>query len=150
MRRWHLGLNGLGLLLGLAVVGLSLRMPIFDPSGPGGGFLPMILGAMLALSSLALLMQPFAELVSEDSRWPDRDGFRRVAAVVLSLAAFAILMPLLGFLATAILVMLCLLPIIARRGWVFTLFVALACSGGVYFVFVRLLGLNLPRGPWGF
>lgn len=150
MRAWHLGLNGVGLVLGLAIVGLSLHMPVFGPSGPGGGFLPIILGAMLALTSMALLVQPFTALLSEESRWPDRGGSTRVAAVVVSLAAFVILMPWLGFLGTAILVMLCLLPVIARRSLVFTVAVAVACSSGVYVVFARLLGLSLPRGPWGF
>ncbi|MDB5510632.1 MAG: hypothetical protein JWR08_115 [Enterovirga sp.] len=151
MRRWHLGLNTFWLLLGLGVVALSLRMPVLGPSGPGGGFLPLILGGLLTASSLTLLLQPVRTVSPDaDTEWPDRGGLRRIGAVVAALVAFPILMPSLGFLLTSLAVMLCLLPAIARRHWLANVALSVAASGGIYLVFARLLGLNLPRGPWGF
>lgn len=151
MWRWHLGLNGFWLLLGLGVMALSLRLPVMGPAGPSGGFLPLILGAILAGSSLTLLLQPFRTyLPVDEAEWPDRGGFGRITAVVAALVAFPNLMPFLGFLLTSLVVMLCLLPAIARRHWLANVVLSFAASGGIYLVFARLLGLNLPRGPWGF
>jgi len=137
--------GGITLLLALAFIAGATQIEaalIFDSLGPSA--FPIIIGVLLAISSVYLILRPDPE--------PDWPAARRVVEIVLALVvmlAYTFLLEPLGFvLATAVAASL--------LSW--RLGAPLAIAGvsgigiavGIYVVFHLILGLSLARGPWGF
>ena len=82
--------------------------------------------------------------------WPTREGWIRLAGVVAGLALIALLLTRVGFVASGLLTMLVLLKWVERSTWVEALLLSVGSVAAVVALFDRLLGMPLPRGPWGF
>lgn len=79
---------------------------------------------------------------------PLGERFRRVPALLASLAAFAILLKPLGFLLTATALSALVLVILGRRRAWSVMAISVGLSAGCYLTF-RLLGVPLPAGALG-
>lgn len=141
-------------LLGLGIcLYSSLRLRLWDAAGPGSGFLPFIAGVFVAVIGLALLLRQWSKRPREERPapfWDDRTGRNRVGLVVIALCVLAWLMPMLGFLLAAFLVMTFLLGLTERTPLVSTVALAVASSLCIYWLFASLLQVRLPKGPLGF
>jgi len=76
-----------------------------------------------------------------------------VAGMLLStagLALFALGIPYLGFAITGAITMLILLRTVEQSSWAMSVLLAIASVIAVVWLFGHLLGMPLPRGPWGF
>ena len=140
-------LNLLWILLGLAIASLSSRYTLIDTAGPGGGFLPLATGLIIAVCGLFLM---FSSADTEPEDWPAASVWLRMATIVAGLAAIAIVMPYLGFILTVVPVMIVLMQAVERQSWITVLSVSIVSTFAVYFLFTRLLGTALPRGLLGF
>jgi putative tricarboxylic transport membrane protein len=140
----------------------------------GPNVVPMVVGVLLGVIGAGLLVQsrsalrpsslpPSSLLPSDDDpaaadrpagEVPALDGpaggWRGVLILVVTLLAFSVLLPVLGFVvsSTALFVVAALL-LGAPRRWT-VLAYGWALSALVFLVFDRLIGLSLPTGPWGF
>lgn len=153
-----LGRDGIaGLILfaiSLALFIQSFSLPHLPIVPVGPGFYPRIVLAFMALASAALVVQDLAR-----SRAPaapvaigPRRNYRLVGVAFAIVAAYVVLLPLLGFrLATALFVAALQaaidLPRSARR-WAVLMAVAVATAAAIYLVFERYLLVLLPRGAW--
>jgi hypothetical protein len=135
-------------LLGLGVCLYALRLRLWDLAGPGSGFLPFIAGLVLGVAGLGLLVRAWTARPGGPF-WPDAAGRTRVAAVALALAVLALLMPVLGFLLAAFLVMSFLLGLSDRRRPGSAVLLAAVSSLVIYGLFVSVLQVRLPRGLLG-
>ncbi|WP_162788349.1 tripartite tricarboxylate transporter TctB family protein [Amycolatopsis albispora] len=127
-------------------VGLPETSAVVGPAA-----VPLPVGVLLAVVGAALLVRSRAQLATA-TPGADRPphGVLRVVALVGTLAAFALLLPVLGyvvcsaalFTATAMLLGAPRRPSTAAIGW--------TLAAVVFLVFDRLIGLTLPAGPWGF
>jgi hypothetical protein len=140
-------LNLFWIVLGIAIASLAPRFSLLDASGPGGGFLPLVTGLIIALCGLSLL---FSSGSAASPDWPAAGVWARTGAIVVGLGAIAIIMPYLGFILTVIPVMIVLMQAVERQSWATVLVVSVVSTIGVYFLFTRLLGTSLPRGLLGF
>jgi uncharacterized membrane protein len=61
----------------------------------------------------------------------------------------AISIPFLGFAVAGFITMVILLRTVEKSSWWFSLAVALVAIVVVDWLFGRILGMALPRGPWG-
>lgn len=126
----------------LVVNGLQLRY--YVRTGPGPGFFPVWIGAVLAASGLYLMAQGF--LVREDSEsfFPSREAAQRVGLVVLSLVCVWVALEYLGF-RLAILGFALIVPqLFGRQSIATTVVIAVVASFGVAYGFERWLGVWLP------
>src|SRR5688500_9568848 len=80
---------------------------------------------------------------------PRGPALRRVAGVVVGLAVMAGALPYAGFAVTGALTMLLLLRTAGNSGWLESLLLSLASVAAVLWIFGHVLGMVLPRGPWG-
>lgn len=149
-------------VLGAVVVINASGLGLWARLGPGPGFFPLVLGALLVVLSLAWLAQearahrtPAAaqELapdldIPEESVEPLRP--RLAAAIVVSLVVLALLMPLLGFQLSMLLFLVFHLRVLGKRRWLLTGIVSLVGSFGVFVLFSRVLSVNLPAASIGF
>ena len=143
---------GLALLLlaAFVIVG-ALQLRYYTSLGPGPGFFSFWLGIVLALLAIAMIVEATLEAPAETPSdfFPDRFGYLRMGAIVLSLLAVTLLLERLGFCLTMFAVYLVLLRALGRHSLTVTVPCALIGSFGVYYVFVKLLNVPLPAGILG-
>jgi putative tricarboxylic transport membrane protein len=145
------GALGVVMMVGAVVVlvdAASLR-PSDEFVGPAAA--PTAVGILLGVLGALLVLQSGRHLRSATARQalPHR-RLLRLAAMVALLVAFAVLLPILGYVVASTLLftgaaLLLGAPHparIAAYGW--------TLAGVVFLVFDRLIGLALPAGPWGF
>ena len=139
-------------VLGLGVCLWALRLRLWDAAGPASGFLPFLAGTVFLGAGLALLGREWAARPRPGGLpafWEDAAGRTRVALVVAGLVALALLMPTLGFLLAAVVVMTFLLGLTERRRLGSSVLLALVSSLLIYWLFASLLQVRLPRGLLG-
>jgi len=142
--------GGLMVLASVLVVVDAARLPETSAVlGPAA--VPLPIGLLLGAVGAGLLVQArlaFATAV-RGPETPPRAGWR-VAGLAAVLVAFALLLPVLGyvvssaglFTAAAMLLGAPRAPRTFAYGW--------ALAALVFLVFDRVIGLTLPAGPWGF
>ena len=144
LRRLEAGVAVALLLLGVFAVWEGARMPQGSAALPGPGMLPVALGVLLAICSVALIVvrSGVAERVSV--------GHRQIAVGLLAVLAAGALRERAGFLITSTLVLFVLLWSWSPLGWWRALLAALLASVAVRYVFQNLLNVVLPPLPFAF
>lgn len=140
-------LNLIWIALGVAIAAIAPRYTIMAAAGPGGGFVPLVTGVVVASCGLILLLRPTPQ---PQGIWPASGGWMRMGLVVGGLAAITLLMPRLGFILTVLPIMVVLMQAVDRKSWWSALLASAIATLGVYLLFTRLLATTLPRGPLGF
>ncbi|MEJ5358823.1 MAG: tripartite tricarboxylate transporter TctB family protein [Desulfobacterales bacterium] len=113
---------------------------------------PMILGAMLILGGGALAVRTALSRAGEARAvaWPDRKGRRLLFTALAGLCGYVLLSQLLGFLLSSLLFVPWFIRTFGRYGHVLAWSCAVGVVAFLYFVFIRLLQLSLPTGPFPF
>jgi putative tricarboxylic transport membrane protein len=138
-------------LAGAALIALAIAMawiargfPRIGAMAYGPDLFPNIVAAGLALSGLGILLEvhrgaaPEAEETGIVSRLP-------ILILAGLVAAFAILLPVLGFHVAAALALLVAVPLFGG-GWKTTLAVVVLGPAALHYVFYSLLRVTLPWG----
>jgi putative tricarboxylic transport membrane protein len=129
-----------------AVISEAFELEIGTPGSPGSGF--MIFGTAGVLGILALHL--FIKSLLSEKRRPEKalektHRWRVVSVIAANIAYILILQPV-GYLLGTFLLMGFLFQINEKGKWFSSLWGAALTSFVSYFLFSRLLGLNLPRG----
>ena len=130
----------------------SWRMPPSATFGPGAGFLPFWLGALLAFLSILLIVNAFRRPVVAATKpvFPSGRALLSLGAVIAGLTVYILTLEILGFLVGTGLLTAYLLGFVEREKWYTTILVAVLNSAGLYLVFQVLLGVSLPANRFGF
>jgi putative tricarboxylic transport membrane protein len=99
-------------------------------------------------SGIILFVFPSTRAPAPD--FPRGAALWRVCGVTVGLVVIALGIPYLGFAVTGTLTMLILLRTVEQTNWPAALALAVASVAAVMWLFGHLLGMALPRGPWGF
>ena len=129
------------------------RMPPSATFGPGSGFLPFWLGVLLAVLAAILLGTAWRREATEKDRkspFPGMEALVAIGSVLAGLAAYIVLLEVLGFLMDTFLYVAFLLGVVEREKWLMTLLVAVSTTAGLYLIFQVLLGITLPSNMFGF
>ena len=137
------GVVGLLLAIGYVFAALAIEESFLsDAVGPKA--FPLLLAAVLGMSSLVIALRPDAE-----PDWPALGRLAEIAAAVVVMILYAQMLPVAGFvLATAFAA-----GYLAWRlgsGLIEAVLTGIGTSVGIYFIFHLVLGLSLAKGPWGF
>ena len=140
--------GGVLLLLLAAVAGLAGRaLPFGAPGQPGAGFFPRALTLLLAALALALLIRGLARPAPDFTEpWRDPGARRRLLLMTGALVGYVAAVGTLGYLVTTAALFVVMVRGVGGRGFTHTLVVAAACSAGSWYLFGRLLRVNLPAG----
>lgn len=134
-----------GLLFAGLVVWATGRIEesfIQDPLGPKA--FPLVIAALVALSSVVMLVRPDLE-----PAWPALRKWLEMAITVGVMVAYALVLPDLGFVLSS--TALASFMVWRLGGTLAQAAVGgLVMSAGIYTVFTFGLSLSLARGPWGF
>ncbi|MBQ0923678.1 tripartite tricarboxylate transporter TctB family protein [Saccharopolyspora endophytica] len=143
------GLFGALMLLGAVVIIVDATRLPDESSAMGPAAMPVMVAVLLGAVGIGLLVQAKIRLPGAP-RAELPGAWWRVVALVAVLLAFALLLPLVGYVLTATgLFVGAALLLGAPRRWVLLAY-GWALAAAVFFVFDRLIGLSLPSGPWGF
>jgi putative tricarboxylic transport membrane protein len=137
-------LNAFWILLGAAAAAYAWTLGLAGPSGPESGLFPLIAALIVMGAGIALF---FSSPVVP--RLPRGPALLRVAGVVGGLAFMALALPYAGFALTGALAMVILVRTAGDSSWPGAIVLALASVAVVMWLFGRVLGMALPRGPWG-
>jgi putative tricarboxylic transport membrane protein len=140
-------LNAFWILLGAAAAAYAWTIGLVSASGPESGLFPLIAGLIIIGSGLVLLLRPSTRAAAPD--FPRGAALGRILGVVAGLAVMAIGMPYLGFAVTGAVTMIILLRTVEDTGWAAAIALALVSVVAVVWLFGHVLGMALPRGPWG-
>jgi len=137
--------------LGAFIVAHASGWVYMTKDGPGPGFFPLWSGiCIVALAAGLLTTQLLKAHAGGAVPATDWKGSSRVfmgwTALMISIA---LLKPA-GFTASFLLLTLFLVVVIFRRRFVVALAVGAGAAAGFWLVFVKLLKVQLPAGPWGF
>jgi putative tricarboxylic transport membrane protein len=125
--------------------------PYLTKDGPGPGFFPLWIGIAMAGLSGALIVLQFVDV--RRGRPIHRTSWQGASPVlagcVALIIATALLKPI-GFLASYALLTVFLVRWVFQQSWRAAFTVSLSSTVGFWILFVKLLRVQLPAGPWGF
>jgi hypothetical protein len=141
-------LNAFWILLGAAAAAYAWTLGVVGPAGPESGLFPMIAALIIMGAGVVLLVGRSSS--QHTAEFPRGAALGRILGVVAGLAVMALGMPYLGFAVTGAVTMVILLRTVEQSSWVASITLALVSVAVVMWLFGHVLGMILPRGPWGF
>ena len=139
--------NAFWILLGAAAAAYAWTLGLMGSSGPESGLFPMITALIIMGAGIVLFVRPSTRATA--FQFPRAAALRRIAGIVAGLAVMAVALPHAGFALTGALTMVILLRTTGDTGWLGSIALALASVALVLWLFGHVLGMTLPRGPWG-
>jgi putative tricarboxylic transport membrane protein len=130
----------------------SFRLPLGSIHDPGPGFLPLLVGVLLAGLSVICFLQARGGPSAEPSGpWYSAERWKSLVWILLALLVYALVLDYLGFLLSTFL----LLVVLFRFGmepqrWVWAVGGGVLASVSCYAVFELWLRTQLPKGILGF
>ena len=119
---------GVGLLF---VIYSRSALDIGTPQEPGSGFLPFYGGLfLLGMSVLFLIKSLLSHLVEGETFFPEKDSWKRVSAIILSLIGHNLLLKPLGLTLVTFVFVGFLVKVIFPQSWVRTFGTALTSTSG--------------------
>jgi putative tricarboxylic transport membrane protein len=143
MRADHV-VGGALVLLALWVLAGSRDLPLGRLAFPGPGFMPGLLALLLLAFGVVIVLLGRTSPRLRDVRWQES---RRAAVVFAIIALTTLAFQTLGFVLAVGLMLFVLVALVERQGLLFGLAFALTVVLASFYLFTRVLGANLPRGP---
>ena len=133
--------------VGLIVAWESRNYPFGTLADPGPGYLPFMLGLVLAAFGMLVVLTGRRARTFGFGQFGDAG---KTFAVLAGLGFAALALERLGYPLTIIIMLVYYLGVIERRHWLPTVLLSLGMAYGSYGLFAKLLQVQLPRGPLGF
>lgn len=140
-------LNAFWILLGAASALYAYSLGVIGPSGPDSGLFPLIAAVIITAVGIVLFVRPSTHAAVPD--FPRGAALRRILAVIAGLSIMAIGMPYFGFAITGAVTMMILVRAVEQTSWLGSIALSLLSVVTVLWLFGHVLGMLLPRGPWG-
>lgn len=145
----------LAILAGAIIVPMSLALPSLPQSYAGPSLFPSLIGGLFILTGVVITVNGLRAWRAEQASRSDEAGqpaphfaLRRMIEVLITVALYIILAPRYGFVVGGFVMVAGMLLIRGNR-WTTSLVVALILTIIVRWIFVSLLKVPLPVGPWG-
>jgi putative tricarboxylic transport membrane protein len=136
----------IGLALGVFVIWSGLNLKLGSINDPGSGYVLFYTGLLMCVFAATIIVAAITEGgPTFGSRWEDT-RWTKPLLVIACLTAFAFALEPLGFLLSAIPLMLLLLRVIDPVRWPLAIPIAVLAPLGVWWVLKRMLLIQLPSG----
>ncbi|KYH31033.1 tripartite tricarboxylate transporter TctB family protein [Neomoorella mulderi] len=142
-----LGVTGWGLLIAF----MSYQLGIGSLQQPGGGLFPLLAGSLIfAFGALLLVDYLKTGFVRTSSEMMfEEGGVQRFIGTLVSLVAWLVFMPWLGYIIVTFLVALALFKVMGLEGWLRPILLSLSVVLFFYVLFEVCFYIDLPRGILG-
>ncbi|MCT2581513.1 tripartite tricarboxylate transporter TctB family protein [Actinophytocola gossypii] len=143
------GFGAVMLVAAVLVIVDAVRLPeTAEAVGPAA--VPLPVGVLLGVVGAALLVQARTQFATAGASEAQPRAGLRVLGMVVALVAFALLLPLLGYVVTSAALFAASATLLGAPSLLRSVAYGWALAAIVFLVFDRLIGLSLPSGPWGF
>lgn len=150
MRRYDLASSLFFTVCGLLIAAGSLSMPIGRLGEPGPGFLPLSIGFLMCVLSIALFIRSLKPgTLGEKAFWQDRKQWPKVIATILALILYAFALRPLGFSLVTFFLLVFLFKGIGGLNWGTSIAGPVLTTSFFYLLFKVWLEVQLPVGPLG-
>jgi putative tricarboxylic transport membrane protein len=139
--------NVFWIALGVATAAYSYTIGLIGVSGPESGLFPFIAALIVTGAGIALFGSARSRAAAPV--YPHGAALGRVLGVVGGLAFMAVGIPWLGFAVAGGITMMILLRTVEHARWWESVALSVASVAVVSWLFGHVLGMALPRGPWG-
>lgn len=133
------------LILSLGICLESVRLSLGVLHRPGPGFISFIAGVAMGVLSLVIIIRNISK-GGKRTLWPPEANKKGVGTIIGLLLGYALLLDLLGFLATTILFFLFTSRFVAHLSWRSSAVLAISSSVAAYLIFQVWLKTQLPTG----
>jgi hypothetical protein len=140
-------LNVFWIAFGAAAAAHASTLGLIGSSGPESGLFPLLASSVVTASGAALLASPTSR--ARAPSFPRGAALLRILGVIGGLAFMALTIPRLGFAVSSAITMMILLRTVEHARWMESVALSLASTAVVIWLFGHVLGMALPRGPWG-
>jgi len=154
-RRQRIGALAL-VAVGLLFIWRSLTdLPFGTIDNPGPGITPLALAILLVVFALwsmtASVASPADSAESNESETvaADHGATRHAVYIILGILVSAFAFGLIGYRLTVLGLLLFYLGVVERKPLIATLLVSFVIAFGSYALFMHVLKVSLPSGPWG-
>jgi hypothetical protein len=130
-------------------------LPFGTIDNPGPGITPLALAILLVVFALwsmaASVASPADSAKSSESETvtADHGATRHAACIILGILVSALAFGVIGYRLTVLGLLLFYLGVVERKPLIATLLVSFIIAFGSYALFVQVLKVSLPSGPWG-
>lgn len=134
------------LLFSAYIIVESLQMPFMAEFGPDYGFFPFWLGILMLILSFLLLVNTWRQPIIPEDKPPftNLQALKNAAFIVLALAAYLVLIEIIGYLLDTFLFILLVMLIVHRERLFASLVISAIAAIGLYFIFHEILQVSLP------
>ncbi len=143
-RNWsNVVASALFLLIGIGVTIGALKLKVGTPVRPQPGFFPFVAGVIVVGLSSILMVQGW---LGRGKRAEPFGEIWRPACLVAGIAVYVAILDPLGYVLSTIFISVVILRILGVKSWRVLASSSFLLSFGTYFLFARVLGVELPAG----
>jgi len=136
-------------LFGILIIYASTLITSGTPHKLPPQTFPMVVGILLLLCGSGLALKSWAiRGVDFTIPWPDGEGVRTLFVVIASIACYIVLLNRLGLPIASFLYITFSIWYLKRSKWLLAIVISLITAAISYFLFIRLLALSFPAGPF--
>lgn len=142
----------LWIFLAIGICIQSIRLKLWEPSGPGSGLVPFIAGLLIGITGSLLFVLEWLKSSKEKPAGKLGESAKAAKQVIYLVGALCVmtyLMPIFGFFPTSFLAMTFMLRMIEPQKWLKDIIISLISCFAIYLLFSCLLGVQLPKGFFG-
>jgi putative tricarboxylic transport membrane protein len=135
------------ILVGVGVVIESIRLQVGTFLMPQPGFFPLLGGSLLIGLSVTFVVQAWLEHGQAPGQSQEAFGeLRRPLILVVGMSLYTAVLEWLGYILPTVIITAIILRVLGVTSWKELTLASLGISVGTYFLFGRLLGIELPSG----
>jgi len=139
------------ILVGIGVVIGSIRLQVGTLSMPQPGFFPLVGGLLLIGLSLILLVQGWVGRGTAPRQPREAFGeWRRPLILVVSMGVYTAVLEAFGYVLPTIAIAVVILRLLGVTSWKVLILASVGLSVGTYYLFGRIMGIELPAGVLSF
>jgi len=133
--------------IGMVITFASLRLPYGKMAKPGPGFLPFWCGFLISVISLVIIISYFRKENKNskeiESAFREINHFKILAAIG-SMLLYAFIFEKTGFILSNFLFLLCIIRLVWKRGWGFSVIVSSLLTLGSHIIFNVWMKIPMP------
>jgi putative tricarboxylic transport membrane protein len=139
------------IFIGIGVVIGSIRLHVGTLSMPQPGFFPLVGGLLLIGLSLILLVQGWLGRGTAPRQPREAFGeWRRPLILVVSMSIYTAVLEAFGYVLPTIAIAAVVLRVLGVTSWKALILTSVGLSVGTYYLFGRIMGIELPAGVLSF
>lgn len=138
------------LLTSIIVIVESYKMSIGNLREPGPGFLPFSAAVIMGTLVLIHLIKTILTIINIEPAFASLSNLKYLFYTIIIAFITALFFERLGFIVMTTFFLITILKIVGRESWVKILWLTFFILISSYLVFIILLNIQLPLGPFSF